>query len=51
MKGMEELEKLIQEAKDLRIPNPTMYLLLPKNKRIDALKKDIARAKEVHARG
>ncbi len=43
---MEELEILIQEAKELGIPNPTMYRLLPEEKRIEALQKDIARAKE-----
>ena len=43
---MEEMEILIQEAEELGIPNPTMYLLLPENKRIDALRRDIDRAKQ-----
>lgn len=46
---MEELETLILEAEALGIPNPTMYKLLPKDKRIDALKKDIDRAKKQSA--
>ena len=33
-------------AEELGIPNPTMYLLLPENKRIDALRRDIDRAKQ-----
>ena len=43
---MEELKILIQEAKKMGIPNQTMYLLLPENKRVNALKKDISRAKQ-----
>ena len=43
---MEEMEILIREAEELGIPNPTMYLLLPENKRIESLKKDITRAKQ-----
>ena len=43
---MEELELLIQEAVQLGIPNPTLYRLLPESKRIEALKQDIAKAKQ-----
>ena len=43
---MEKLEILIQEAKELGIPNPTMYRLLPKEKQIESLQKDIRKAKE-----
>ena len=43
---MEELEALILEAEELGIPNPTMYRLLPENERVDALKRDIEKAKK-----
>lgn len=43
---MEEMEALILEAKSLGIPNPTLYRLLPESKRIEALKKDIEKAKQ-----
>ena len=40
------MEELIQEAKTLGIPNPTLYRLLPANERIPALKKDIEKVKK-----
>ena len=43
---MEEMEVLIQEAKSLGIPNPTLYRLLPENKQTEALKKDIEKVKQ-----
>lgn len=43
---MEDLEALIQEAKELGIPNPTLYRLLPANRRYEALKQDIEKAKQ-----
>lgn len=43
---MEELEALITEAEALGIPNPTLYRLLPKDKRIEALKRDIEKTKQ-----
>ena len=42
---MEELEALIQQARALGMPNPSMYLFLPPDQRIDALKRDIEEIK------
>ena len=40
------MEELIQEAKALGIPNPTLYRLVPVDRRLEGLKKDICKAKE-----
>ena len=42
---MEELETLIQQAKALGMPNPSMYLFLPPDQRIAALRRDIEETK------
>lgn len=43
---MEDLDSLIQQAKALGMPSPSLYLLLPPDQRIDALKRDIKKAKQ-----
>lgn len=48
---MEELEALIQQAKALGMPSPSLYLFLPPDQRIDALKRDIEKAKQSTSTG
>ena len=42
---MEELDRLIQQARTLGMPNPSLYLFLPPDQRIAALKRDIEETK------
>ncbi len=43
---MTEMEKLVQRATELGIPNPELYYLLPVKKREDLLKRDIEKAEK-----
>ena len=43
---MTEMEKLVQRAKELGIPNPELYYLLPVKKREDLLRCDIEKAEK-----
>ena len=42
---MEELEALILQARALGMPNPSLYLFLPPDQRIAALRRDIEETK------
>ena len=48
---MEDLDSLIQQAKALGMPSPSLYLFLPPDQRIDALKRDIEKAKQSTSTG
>lgn len=48
---MEDLDSLIQQAKALGMPSPSLYLFLPPDQRIDALKRDIEKAKQSTSAG
>lgn len=43
---MTEMEKLVQRAEELGIPNASLYWLLPVKKREDFLRKDIEKAEK-----
>lgn len=42
---MEEFEVLIQQARALGMPNPSLYMFLPPDQRIAALRRDIEETK------
>lgn len=43
---MMEMEKLVEKATELGIPNPELYYLLPVKKREDLLRRDIEKAEQ-----